>query len=37
MEISKVKRLNDLESENAKLKKLLDDATRDMEALKVLV
>jgi putative transposase len=37
MEVSDAKRLKDLESENAKLKKLLAEAMLDMEALKVVV
>lgn len=37
MEVSEAKRLYNLESENAKLKKLLIDAMFDMEALKVVV
>jgi putative transposase len=37
MEVSEAKRLKDLESENAKLKKLLAEAMLDMEALKVVV
>ena len=37
MEVCEAKRLKDLESENAKLKKLLAEAMLDMEALKVVV
>jgi putative transposase len=37
MEVSDAKRLKDVESENAKLKKLPAEAMLDMEALKVVV
>ena len=37
MEVSEAKRLKDLESENAKLKKLLTEAILDKAALKVVV
>ena len=37
MEVSEAKRLKDLESENARRKKLLAEAMRDREALKVVV
>ncbi|EDT41432.1 transposase IS3/IS911 family protein [Burkholderia ambifaria MEX-5] len=37
MEVSEARRLKDLETENARLKKLLAEAMLDMEALKIVV